>query len=196
MISQILFGCIFSYFIGSIPFSYIVAKKAKGIDIRIAGEGNVGARNVWHVIGKKYGALAAVLDVSKGFAAYWLGILLGLSFQWIWLCGFSVVIGHDFPLFLRGRGGKGAASAMGFLLAIQSLAIVISGILIGAIYFPFRNFHLAVGLGMSSIPIGWHIVFKRSWTEVAVLVSFLLFLGFKRLIDEPYMRRIKQESGW
>jgi len=50
--------------LGSIPFSYIVAKKIKGVDIRVVGEGNVGGRNVWHVVGKKYGAIAGGLDFT------------------------------------------------------------------------------------------------------------------------------------
>jgi len=196
MTIQIIVGCVFSYLIGSIPFSFIVAKTVKGVDIRVVGEGNVGGRNVWHVVGKKYGIIAGILDMSKGLGAYWLGILLGLPPWWIWLCGFSVVVGHDFPIFLKGRGGKGAASAMGFLLGMEPLIIIIYGVLIGAIYLPFRNFHLAIGVGIGSLPILWKTVLKESWTECAILLSFLLFLGLKRLIDEPYMQKIKQESGW
>lgn len=196
MAVQILAGCIFSYFLGSIPFSYLIAKAAKGVDIRRVGEGNVGARNVWHVAGKKYGILAALLDFSKGLLAYFVGTWLHLSPWWIWLCGASVIIGHDFPLFLRGRGGKGAASAMGFLLGIEPLLILLSGAIIGLIYFPFRNFHLAVGIGMGSVPVLWRLIWKKSWLEFAILTSFLILLGIKRLIDEPYMRKIKSASGW
>ena len=196
MALNIILACVICYLLGSIPFSYIVAKKVKDVDIRVTGEGNVGARNVWHVVGKKYGALAGVLDASKGFLAYWVGFFLGLSPWWIWLCGFSVVIGHGFPVFLKGRGGKGAGSALGFLLGMEPLIILISGVMIGAVYLPFRNFHLAVGIGMGSIPLLWKLVLGRSWEEFMMVVFFLLSLGLKRLIDEPYMRRIKQESGW
>lgn len=196
MTFQILVGCILSYLIGSIPFSYIVAKKVKGVDIRMMGEGNVGGRNVWHVVGKKYGVIAGALDMLKGLSAYGIGILLSLSPWWIWLCGFFVVIGHDFPVFLRGRGGKGAAAAIGFLLGMTPVVVVISGVLMGALYLPFRNFHLAIGPGMAALPILWHFVLKKSWEEVGLLVSFLVILGIKRLIDEPYMRRIKKEAGW
>lgn len=196
MIIKIILACIFSYFVGSIPFSYIVAKKVKGIDIRVTGEGNVGGRNVWHLVGKKYGIIAALLDISKGFIAYWTGYFLGLLPLWIWLCGFFVVLGHCFPVFLKGRGGKGIATAVGFLLGMEPLIILISGSLIGAIYFPFRKFHLAISIGIGSIPFLWWGVLKRPWTDIVLLVFFLLILGFKRLIDEPYMRKIKQESGW
>ena len=196
MVTRIILGCVLAYFLGSIPFSYIIAKKVKGIDIRVTGEGNVGGRNVWHLVGKKYGILAGFLDISKGYGAYWIGILFGLSPWWIWLCGFCVVLGHNFPVFLKGKGGKGMAATTGFLLGIQPLIILISGLLILIIYLPFRRFHLAVSIGMASIPILWLLVWKRPWEEILLLVALLSSLGLKRIIDEPYMRRIKQESGW
>ena len=196
MALQIILGCILSYFLGSIPFSYIVAKKAKGVDIRVVGEGNVGGRNVWHIVGKKYGVIAGLLDLTKGLAAYFVGLLLGLSPWWIWLCGAAVVLGHCFPIFLRGRGGKGLACALGFLMGMEPFLVLISIGLYGLIYLPWRNFHLAAAIAMGSIPILWWVLFKKSWSEIAILVSFLLLLGFKRLIDEPYMRRVKKVSGW
>lgn len=196
MTLQIILGCVVSYFLGAIPFSYIVAKSVKNVDIRIIGEGNVGARNVWHVVGKKYGVIAGLLDFMKGLGAYGVGLWLGLSPWWIWLCGVSVVLGHAFPVFLKGRGGKGAACALGFLMGMQPLVILLSAALIGLIFFPSRRFHLSVGIGMGSIPVLWRILLNKSWWEVTILISFLLLLGLKRLIDEPYMRRIKQVSGW
>jgi len=189
-------GCAGSYLIGSIPFSYLIARYTKGIDLRVAGEGNVGARNVWHVVGKRYGALAGALDVSKGLAARGIGAFLGVESPAIWALGFAVVIGHAFPIFLRGRGGKGAAAAMGFLLGLAPLPIVISGGVMGLAYLNFRDFHLAVAPGMALIPVLWRFWLHKSWLEVGILLAFLLFLGFKRLIDEPYMRKIKAQTGW
>ncbi len=193
--AQIILGCVLSYLIGSIPFSFLIANSVKNVDIRFVGEGNVGARNVWHVVGKKYGVIAGILDASKGYSSYWIGILLGLSPWWIWLCGLSAVIGHDFPVFLKGRGGKGAGTALGFLMGMQPL-IISCFILAGGIYIVFRNFHLAIGIGMGLIPILWKTVFQKTWTESLIVVLFLLFLGFKRILDDPHMRRIRQESGW
>ncbi len=196
MVVKVFLACVLSYLLGSIPFSYLVAKIVKNVDIRVVGEGNVGGRNVWHVVGKKYGALAGFLDFLKGMAAFGLGYLLGLMPWSIWLCGFFAVVGHCFPVFLKGRGGKGAATAMGFLFAMQPLVIVLSGALMGLIYWIFRNFHISISVGMASIPLLWRFAFGKTWAETAILLSFLLFLGLKRLIDEPYMRKIKTESGW
>jgi glycerol-3-phosphate acyltransferase PlsY len=196
MAVRVVLASALSYLLGSIPFSYIVARVVKGVDIRIVGEGNVGGRNVWHVVGKSYGILAGFLDFVKGIGAFGLGYLFGLDSLWIWICGFFAVIGHCFPIFLKGRGGKGAATAMGFLFAMQPIVISISGALMGVSYVIFRNFHISISLGMASIPVLWKFAFGKTWTETAVLLAFLLFLGLKRVIDEPYMRRIKTESGW
>ena len=196
MALQIILGCVLSYLLGSIPFSYIVAKIVKGVDIRVVGEGNVGGRNVWHIVGKKYGIIAGVLDFTKGLSAYFVGLLLGLSPWWIWICGVSVVAGHCFPIFLKGRGGKGLGSALGFLTGIEPLLVLISGAIWGLVYLPWRNFHLAASIGMGSIPILWLVLFKKSWREFVIVTAFLILLGLKRLIDEPYMRRIKKVSGW
>ncbi len=196
MVVRVLLAGILSYLLGSVPFSYIVARFVKGVDIRVVGEGNVGGRNVWHVVGKKYGILAGSLDFAKGMGAFGFGHLFGLDPLLIWICGFFAVIGHCFPVFLKGRGGKGAATAMGFLFAMQPIVIAISGILMGVTYWIFRNFHISISLGMASIPLLWRFAFGKSWTETAILLGFLLFLGLKRIIDEPYMRRIKTESGW
>jgi glycerol-3-phosphate acyltransferase PlsY len=196
MIIRIILGCFLSYITGSIPFSYIIAKRIKGVDLRYVGEGNVGGRNVWHVVGKKFGILAAALDFLKGLAAFGIGYFFGLFPWWIWLCGFFVVLGHDFPIFLRLKGGKGAASAFGFLLGMQPLVILGSLVLTGLVYFPFRKFHLAMTIGMGSIPVLWYFVSKKPLEETALLVLFLVLLGLKRIIDEPHMKKIKQESGW
>lgn len=196
MVVKLIVAGVLSYLVGSIPFSYLIAKRVKKVDIRIVGEGNVGGRNVWHVVGKKYGVLAGFLDLLKGLAAFGIGNLFGLYPWYIWICGFFAVFGHCFPVFLRGRGGKGAATAMGFLLGMQPVALVISGVLMLLAYGIFRNFHISISAGMASLPLFWHFVFGKTWAETGIMVSFLLFLGLKRWIDEPYMQKVKEKSGW
>lgn len=186
-------GC---YFVGSIPFSYLIALYAKGIDLRISGEGNVGARNVWHSVGKTYGFLAGFLDFSKGVIAWGLGRLLEIESPQIWALGLATVVGHAFPIFLRGRGGKGAATALGFIFCFSPFALLICGVVMGLAFLAFRDFHLAVAPGMALLPLLWWLVFDKGWIDLAFLLAMLLFLGLKRILDEPYMRRIKAQTGW
>jgi glycerol-3-phosphate acyltransferase PlsY len=196
MVVRIILSVVSSYLVGSIPFSYLIAKRVKKVDLRVVGEGNVGGRNVWHVVGKKYGVAAGFLDLLKGLAAFGIGLLFGLSPWFIWICGFMAVIGHCFPIFLRGRGGKGAATALGFLLGMQPVALALSGALMALSYWIFRSFHVSISLGMAILPLLWRFVFGKSWAETGLMVALLLLLGLKRIIDEPYMRKIRVASGW
>jgi len=196
MLLPIVIAFTLSYFLGAIPFSYLIAKKVRNIDVRTAGEGNVGARNVWHTVGKKHGIFAALLDAGKGLAAFGTGKILGLDFPWIWFCGLGVVLGHSFPVFLKGRGGKGVACAFGFLLGMQPIVILMASVLLLLVYLTFKNFHVALAISMASIPVFWKVFMKRSWKELGFLAAFLILLGLKRLIDEPYMKKIKQTSEW
>ncbi len=111
---QVLGAAVSCYLVGSLPFSYLVAR-LKRIDIRQHGSGNVGATNVTRVVGVGYGLLALLGDVGKGAAAAWLTGALDVP---LWLSGFSVV-GHNWSLFLGFTGGKGVATTVGLLLAFS-----------------------------------------------------------------------------
>lgn len=103
---------VISFLIGSIPFGIIFAK-AKGVDIRKTGSGNIGATNVLRSVGKREAALTLAADAGKGL----LPVLVARHFMdseiGIGLVGFAAVAGHVFSVFLRFRGGKGVATAIG-----------------------------------------------------------------------------------
>ncbi|UCE07296.1 MAG: glycerol-3-phosphate acyltransferase [bacterium] len=187
---------ILSYLIGAIPFSFIIARQLRGVDLRYVGEGNVGARNVWHIVGKKWGIIAALLDASKGLLVFFVAHWLSSSLIITWLAGVCVIMGHDFPIFLKGLGGKGAASAVGFLLGMYPFPILCSSMIMLALYVITKDFHIAVSIGMASLILLWLPLFGAQWQEMIIASGFLLILGIKRIIDEPHMRRIRQQSGW
>ncbi len=122
----LLFAC---YLVGGIPFGLIVSR-LKGVDIRKHGSGNLGATNVGRVVGKKWGVLVLVLDATKGACTSVAGLAYlecsGLDVgehatlrDLIWLgTGLCCVIGNVAPVYLRFRGGKGVATALGVLLGI------------------------------------------------------------------------------
>jgi len=185
-----------SYAIGDIPFAFIISKMVKGVDIRYAGEGNVGARNVLHSIGKPYGILVGILDFLKGAVVAFLCLSLNLTFPLTITAGFGVVFGHDFPVFLKFKGGKGIATALGFLFVLFPMPTSAALFLILILFSVRRYFHFAASIGIGSLPILWMPLFKNEPKEIIFTIGYLSFLGMKRLIDEPHMRKIKEASGW
>ncbi|MFA7254842.1 MAG: glycerol-3-phosphate 1-O-acyltransferase PlsY [Candidatus Omnitrophota bacterium] len=117
-----------AYLLGSIPFGLIAGFKVKGLDIREQGSKNIGATNVFRVVGKKWGILVLLLDVLKGYVACMLPLFLGLNlalpFQL--LLGVSAILGHSFSVWLRFKGGKGVATSLGVFLAIAWIPTLIT----------------------------------------------------------------------
>ena len=112
-----------AYLLGSIPFGMILAKLFAGSDIRKSGSGNIGATNVARVVGTSAGILTLVLDVAKGAAAVWLaGRVTEQSSTAMTLAGVAALLGHCFPVWLRFKGGKGVATALGVFLMLAPLA--------------------------------------------------------------------------
>ena len=107
-----------SYFIGSIPFGYIIFKFKKNDDIRKYGSGNIGATNVNRLLGKKLGFITLFFDFSKTFfLCLIITIFYGKDLSAI--CGFLAILGHIFPIWLKFKGGKGVASFLGLLCIIS-----------------------------------------------------------------------------
>lgn len=100
--------------LGTLPFSLWIAK-ARGIDIQKVGSGNPGATNVARSAGLPWGVLALVFDIGKGVAAGFATLGLGAP---LWLSGFAV-LGHNWSVFLKFRGGKGVATTLGVLLVVS-----------------------------------------------------------------------------
>jgi glycerol-3-phosphate acyltransferase PlsY len=106
---------IVSFIVGSIPFGIIIAK-AKGVDLKKVGSGNIGATNVLRSIGKGPAALTLLGDVLKGTLTVALGGYLGVGLWYQGLMGISAILGHNFSVFLKFRGGKGVATSLGVLI--------------------------------------------------------------------------------
>jgi glycerol-3-phosphate acyltransferase PlsY len=110
-----------AYVAGSIPFGLVIAR-AKGIDIRAVGSGNIGATNVARALGKAWAIVVLLLDAAKGFVPVKVGQHLGLSPRAVAVAGVAAVVGHMFTIFLRGKGGKGVATSLGVALAMSPVA--------------------------------------------------------------------------
>lgn len=115
---------VLAYFLGSIPFSYLVAK-ARGVDLRKVGSGNIGGANVWRSCGFGPFLIAATSDILKGTMPTIIAIYAAqLPSHAIVLVGVAAILGHTFPILLRFKGGKAVATSGGVLLAIFPLLIV------------------------------------------------------------------------
>jgi acyl phosphate:glycerol-3-phosphate acyltransferase len=121
-----------AYLIGAIPFGLLTAKLVRGIDIRTAGSGNIGATNVGRVLGAKWGAFVLLLDALKGALPTWLLPMLVTSsdgprgLHVMVGCGLAAIVGHMFPCWLRFRGGKGVATALGVIVVLAPLGTLVA----------------------------------------------------------------------
>ena len=160
------------YLLGSIPFGLIVCR-SKGLDPRKKGSRNIGASNVTRTAGKLLGLLTLLCDLSKSAAAVLLSVVL---FRELWaavLAGFCSVLGHCFPIWLKGRGGKGVASAFGCFAALLPEVALSGGIVWLVLFMACRIPAIA-----SLIALLWMAVQTAIEREPLpiLLFSFLIFL--------------------
>lgn len=125
---KIFLTIILSYLIGCISSAYLLGKTTKNIDIRKYGSGNVGTTNALRVLGRKAGALTLIMDVAKGIFAVLVGRLI-MGIEGGYIASIFVVLGHNFPVFLKFKGGKGVATSLGVLFILDWRIGLISFIL-------------------------------------------------------------------
>jgi glycerol-3-phosphate acyltransferase PlsY len=118
---------IIGYLLGSIPTAVWVGKFFYNLDVRDHGSGNAGATNTFRVLGKKAGIIVLIIDILKGAASVLIPLLFAQAenqdhkIQLGLLCGIMASIGHIYPVFAGFRGGKGVATILGFMLALQPI---------------------------------------------------------------------------
>jgi glycerol-3-phosphate acyltransferase PlsY len=142
-----------SYFIGAIPTGVVLAKAFSGKDIRQEGSGNIGATNVTRVLGKKLGALTLVGDLLKGFLPVWIGSYLVSSLNVVCLMGCAAFLGHLFPVYLKFKGGKGVATALGVFLYLSPIVILIEIIIFVFVVGIWKYVSLGSLIAAASMPL-------------------------------------------
>ncbi|HEX9279203.1 MAG TPA: glycerol-3-phosphate 1-O-acyltransferase PlsY [Gemmatimonadales bacterium] len=116
-----------AYLLGAFPTSFVAAKLGRRIDLRAHGSKNLGATNVFRILGWKYAIPVALVDIAKGAVPVALfGAWSGLSAAWAAALGATAVVGHVFSPFVGFRGGKGVATAAGMFIALAPLAVAIA----------------------------------------------------------------------
>ncbi|MFC2047647.1 glycerol-3-phosphate acyltransferase [Chloroflexota bacterium] len=107
-----------AYLLGSLPFAYLTARLAHGIDIRQYGTGQVGGGNLWRMTSWRFGLPVGVFDVAKGLTMVWLAQLIGLSIAHQLVIGLAAIAGHNWPVFLRFNGGRGVGTTLGVIVIL------------------------------------------------------------------------------
>lgn len=149
---------VMSYFLGSIPFGYLVGKYIKKIDITKHGSGNIGTTNAFRILGPGPASFVLAGDVLKGFIATFIAMQYSITIGLI--AGLIVMAGHNWPIFLKFKGGRGVATGAGVVLALVPKVLLISLVIWIAIIFLTRYVSLGSIIGAITVPI-LMIIFKE-----------------------------------
>jgi len=174
-----LTGSLTGYLIGAVPFGYLVYRWATGIDIRTVGSGNIGATNVGRLLGFRYFLLVFILDVLKGLVP-----VLGMSLAMRSLgatpptdlsvfVALASILGHNFPVYLGFKGGKGVATSLGALLALEPLSCAAAAVGFCVVFFLARYVSLSSIAGALAFVAGHFALIKSPWSREHFAMSTL-----------------------
>ena len=197
MIGNTVIAIIIGYLLGSFPAAYLAGRLRKGIDIREVGSKNMGAMNVYYEVGPVEAALVTLADLGKGIAAILLvrwvsGNSLISPFDFLTgLTTVAAVIGHVFPIFLKFRGGKGGATAIGILIFLMPWAVPFLAIVFFTAVLITRNPTFSYSLLLIVFPfVVWLIYFDYHGEP---LIFFSIGLGV--FLGIQYIPRVKEMHG-
>jgi glycerol-3-phosphate acyltransferase PlsY len=153
-----------AYLLGSVPFGLLLGRLG-GVDVRQHGSGNIGATNVWRVLGPRWGGATFLLDTAKGFAA--VRLAENVAYQRVThpvpedylayaavFAALACVLGHTFPVWLKFKGGKGVATSLGVLFAVMPLLATSAVLTVWLVVFGISRYvSLASILAALSLPI-------------------------------------------
>lgn len=191
---EFLLLIIFVYLFGSIPWGYLISK-AKGIDIRKIGSGNIGGTNVARALGLKWGFLALALDFLKGMIPVYLALnflqpLCAYRGDWLIVSvSVSAVLGHIFPVWLGFKGGKGVATALGVIVVLLKWQILLPFLLIWFLVLVISQIASFSNLLMVSfLPLTlWLSSFSLAYFILGLALFFLIWWAHRE-----NLKRIKE----
>ncbi len=175
-----IFSAALAYLLGSIPTGYIIAR-LRGINIREVGSGNIGATNVTRALGKGFGAITLLGDALKGIIPVLAVKKLlpeGTANYELILCitGLAAVLGHIYSIFLRFKGGKGVATALGILLALMPEVAGITIVLWVIVFLLFRISSLSALSAFALMPLsGYYFYQTKTFFFLTVFLPLLIF---------------------
>lgn len=157
MVTQFILLIIGAYLLGSVPSAYLALKWSRGVDIRRQGTGNVGASNVLSTGPKWLVVPVALFDIGKGVFSVWAAQLLDMSAAQQITVGICAIIGHNWPVFLHFRGGRGVFASLG-VITMMSPKLGLIVLIMPYLLAPFRRVALGVFLVLAALPlIAWFL---------------------------------------
>lgn len=178
---------ILGYFLGAIPTAYIAGRVVKGVDIRQVGDTNMGAQNAFHQLGAKVGVAVGVIDASKGALAILIAQAANAPQVAVLLTGTAAVIGHNWPVFIGFRGGRGECTTIGVLLTLITQPMLIVGGVSAVALLITRNVILASAVLFIPLPlVCWWLGVPGMLVSYGIalpcLVGFTHFLRTRRTV--------------
>ncbi len=171
-----------SYFIGSVPTAYLATRLLKGQDIRQLGDRNVGAANVYRSVGPRAGLAVGIIDIAKGAVAVLLVKGLVDSTALEMAAGVAALAGHNWPVHLGLRGGRGAATAVGVLLAALPALAIPLGLMALVVLYLTRSGIKSLGFFLITVPVAaglilWIGTNSYSYPITAYALAIPLMVG-------------------
>ena len=192
---MVILSVVVGYVLGSIPFAYLVARVARNCDIREVGYRNMGTLNVAHQMGWLLGSVVLVGDVGKGALATWIARRFALADWMVLLVRLAAMLGHNFPLFLGFRGGKGLATGLGVLLVLTPGETLVTLFVLALLYLVIsRNvaFSAIVGMIFLSGLAAWRRqaapLVVAPWAVLVTMGTRALPQAWRTWIDSPDKR--------
>ncbi|MBT0666045.1 glycerol-3-phosphate 1-O-acyltransferase PlsY [Geobacter pelophilus] len=150
-----------AYLVGSIPTGLLLARLMGGVDIRTTGSGNIGATNVSRTLGWKVGVLTLLGDCLKGVVPVLVARHFGVTEGWLALTAFAAFAGHVYTVFLRFKGGKGVATALGVFLALSPLSVAGAVVIFALMLWKWRYVSLGSITAAAAMPLLVALIDRR-----------------------------------
>ena len=194
MIWGSMLAIIIGYLLGSFPTAYIAGRLLKGMDIRGLGDGNMGTANAWRELGTGAGIAVIIADVGKGAAAMLIATAIGVSLPVLLLTGLAAVAGHNWPMFLGFRGGRGAATTIGVFLSLMPQAIAPPLAIAAVPLLITRNVIIAGSFVFIPLPIfAW--LLGEAGAHIAYCIALPCLVGFTHFITTRHAPVELKEGG-
>jgi glycerol-3-phosphate acyltransferase PlsY len=149
-----ILSLLIAYFLGAIPFGYLLVKWKTGADVRSSGSGNIGATNVLRTTGRAAGIATLLLDIAKGYLAVWIaGSLTHQDPLWMSAAALAVMAGHAYPVFLKFKGGKAVASFVGAFLCLAPWALLAETLVFAVVVVRTRHISMGSIVGAATLPL-------------------------------------------